>query len=266
MFTRIASTVALSLLLSCTAPAHADVDPTVQQVYDATRAGHLVEARQMIRKVLRDHPKSAKAHYVAAEVYAKAGDEAQARAEFATAEELDPGLSFATPESVRALRSELWHADGARLATASEPRGGSALWVVVLVLVGGALVVWVLTRSRNAGVASASPGSAAAAPAAGAPPAAAAPGVALAGGAGGPGILGSVASGLAVGAGVAAGEELVHHILEPDGHATSGSHELNSSESKADPDEPDFGVKDPGSWDDPDSGSSSNPSDDGGWN
>ena len=266
MFTRIVSTVALLLLLSSVAPARADVDPTVQQVYEATHAGHLVQAEQMIRQVLRDHPKSAKAHYVAAEVYAKAGDEVQARAEFKTAEELDPTLSFATPESVRALRGELWRADAARPATAAGLRGNSSPWFVALVLMGGALIVWVLTRSRSAGVTAASPGAVATAPAVGAAPAAAAPGVTPAVGAGGPGILGSVATGLAVGAGVAAGEELVHHMLEPGGHATSGTHDPSSSESKADADEPDFGVKDPGSWDDPDSGSSSNPSDDGGWN
>jgi len=266
MFTRIVSTVALLLLLSSVAPARADVDPTVQQIYEATRAGHLVQAEQMIRQVLRDHPKSAKAHYVAAEVYAKAGNEVQARAEFKTAEELDPGLSFATPEAVRALRNELWRVNVTRAEVGAPTRGTSALTIVALLLAGGALIAWLFSRSRNAGPPIAPAAAAAAPPATVGAPGSAPPGTAATPVSSGSGLLGSLASGLAVGAGVAAGEELVHHVLEPDGHATLGAHEPSFRESRTDSDEPDFGVKNPGSWDDPDSGSAGNPSDDDSWN
>src|SRR5690348_2869422 len=69
-------------------------DPTPQQIYQAARAGQLGQAEQMLDRVLADHPRSGEAHWVAAEVYARAGDFARARAELATAETLKPGLPF----------------------------------------------------------------------------------------------------------------------------------------------------------------------------
>jgi len=44
----------------------ADTDPTVHQIYEAASSGHLDQAQQMMDQVLRDHPESAKAHYVQA--------------------------------------------------------------------------------------------------------------------------------------------------------------------------------------------------------
>ncbi len=48
-------------------------DPTMDQIYEAAASGHLDQAQQMITQVLADHPTSAKAHYVQAELYAKEG-------------------------------------------------------------------------------------------------------------------------------------------------------------------------------------------------
>jgi hypothetical protein len=78
--------------------------------------------------------------------------------------------------------------------------------------------------------------------------------------------MGSVASGLALGAGVAAGEELVDHLLGG-GSNPGGSGFVPPAESEPAPDPNadmggnDFGLDDPGSWDD--GGSSSG--DSGGW-
>ena len=44
-------------------------------------AGHLDQAQQMMTQVLADHPNSAKAHYVQAELYAREGKAALARSE-----------------------------------------------------------------------------------------------------------------------------------------------------------------------------------------
>ncbi len=65
----------------------------MNQIYEAAAAGHLDQAQQMITQVLADHPTSAKAHYVQAELYAKEGKNALARAELGTAERLNPGLT-----------------------------------------------------------------------------------------------------------------------------------------------------------------------------
>ena len=54
-------TTALLLLALCfTAPAFAEEDATMHQVYLAAEAGKFNEAQAMMDKVLRDHPKSAK--------------------------------------------------------------------------------------------------------------------------------------------------------------------------------------------------------------
>ncbi len=64
----------------------ADADPTVHQIYEAAAAGHLDQAQQMMDQVLRDHPQSAKAHYVQAELYAEEGQFSLARSELNRAE------------------------------------------------------------------------------------------------------------------------------------------------------------------------------------
>jgi Flp pilus assembly protein TadD len=80
---------------------------SVTEIYEATRAGHFEEAKNMISKVLQDHPRSSKAHYVAAQVYAKSGDLRIAKQELNRAEELRPGLPFANAKSLAELRREL---------------------------------------------------------------------------------------------------------------------------------------------------------------
>src|SRR3984885_11035808 len=82
-------------------------DPTMNQIYEAAAGGHLDQAQQMITQVLADHPTSAKAHYVQAELYAKEGKTALARSELGTAEQLKPGLPFANPRSVQELKAQL---------------------------------------------------------------------------------------------------------------------------------------------------------------
>src|SRR5580692_12993001 len=63
-------------------PAPAAADPTMNQIYEAASSGHLDQAQQMITQVLADHPSSANAHWVQAELYARAGKIPLARAEF----------------------------------------------------------------------------------------------------------------------------------------------------------------------------------------
>jgi len=56
----------------------------------------------MITKVLADHPNSAKAHYVQAELYAKEGkDFAGPRSELSVAERLKPGFDFLQARDIR---------------------------------------------------------------------------------------------------------------------------------------------------------------------
>jgi hypothetical protein len=236
--------------LTCAAPLLAASDPTIAQVYEAARTGHLEQAQQMMNQVLQDHPQSAKAHYVAAEIYARAGNSPRARQELDTAQTLAPGLPFARAESVQELQEEL--APGQlvqRAARYSQVRSPFPVRTVLLVL-GGIIVLWLIVRRRNppGGLYSQYPS---AVPAAGGGPMSyGGPGV---GSGMGSGIAGGLASGLAVGAGVVAGEELAHHFL--DGNRQEPGVLPPGSDAAGVPDNsgmggPEFGVSDPSSWDD----------------
>jgi clan AA aspartic protease (TIGR02281 family) len=85
----------------------ADTLPTVDQIYLAEQAGHQDEAQRMISQVLAAHPKSAKAHFVQAEVYSIAGKLALARNELARAEQLDPSMAFAKRHAIDELKAKL---------------------------------------------------------------------------------------------------------------------------------------------------------------
>jgi protein involved in temperature-dependent protein secretion len=97
----------LLLAVALAGPVLADSDPTVTQVYEMAQSGHIEEAQKMMKQVLRDHPESAKAHNVMAELYATRGEFTQAREQLDVAEQLGPGLPFAGHDSVRALRAVL---------------------------------------------------------------------------------------------------------------------------------------------------------------
>jgi len=244
------------------APALAAGDATVDQIYQAAREGHLDQAQQMMDQVLRDHPTSSKAHYVQAELYAREGNPGLARSELERAEQLDPGLTKENPQAVQKLKAELGSGSVRRSGGPRPFVTGSAPaphfpWgtVVILALVVG--VFWMLFRRRTyaqypAGVAPmGGPG---------------APGYGP-GGYGGPGgggygpggggigssVAGGLAGGLAAGAGIVAGEELAHHFLDGGQHPVApppnddGSWNQNAN---GDMGGNDFGVNDPGSWDD----------------
>jgi uncharacterized protein len=235
----------LLLAAACAAPVLAAADPTMDQVYEAVQAGRVVQAEQMMTQVLRDHPQSAKAHYVAAEVYARAGDSALARQNLSTAQRLQPGLPFVNAESVQALQRQLAQGPVVRAHPGySNLRPAFPLRTLILVL-GGVLVLWLMFRRR-------------AAPAkvygqySGAVPAGTAVGPTYGGpgmGTGmGSGIAGGLASGLAVGAGVVAGEELARHFLDRPGAALPGA--AGPEPDNGDMGGKDFGVSDANSWDD----------------
>jgi hypothetical protein len=250
----VAATLAAALSFGslATSVAFADSDPTMDQIYAAAAGGHLDQAQQMITQVLADHPTSAKAHFVQAELYAREGKTALARSELGTAEQLKPGLPFANPRSVQELQAQLG------LKVAYSPTAGTGIrtvpaaprfpWGTVLILaaVVGLLLMLFRRRSSSVQYPAAGPGMG------GAPgtygPGGYGPGP-MGGGGIGSGIAGGLASGLAVGAGVVAGEELAHHFLDG-GHgggvippAEAGESGLGNSDMGGS----DFGVNDPGS-------------------
>jgi clan AA aspartic protease (TIGR02281 family) len=102
------SAVAAVFALSSNGRAVASVaEPTMKQIYQAATTGHLDKAQQMITEVLANHPASAKAHWVQAELFAKEGKGNLARSEVLEAERLNPGLTEFSPKSVRELKAQL---------------------------------------------------------------------------------------------------------------------------------------------------------------
>jgi uncharacterized protein len=244
----------LTFAVAIASPAFADADPSVDQIYAAASSGHLDQAQTMITQVLADHPTSGRAHYVQAELYAREGKAALARSELAAAEQLKPGLPFASPRAVQELKAQIGLRTGAigQTVIRSEPAAPRFPWGTLLIFAAAIGILWMVFRRRNTYAqypAGMSPGQGA--------PGAYGPGgygpAPMGGGGIGSGIAGGLASGLAVGAGVVAGEELAHHFLDGGrsggvvppaeaGDAGFGNSDMGGS---------DFGMSDPGSgWDD----------------
>ena len=271
----------------------AQAEPTLNEVYATAHAGKLDQAQVMIQQVLVGHPKSAKAHFVRAELYARQGDLDHARESLATADKLSPGLSFTKPEAVQALRTQLAGRNAPRPANvsvpsnataaadagqtrpvqSSSPQPASSSWGLPLLLAGCAILAgYFIFRRRvpapapqaagyglqqgglNGPQAFGMGGGGGTVPA-GYPPAGGYPQPASSGLGGR--IMGGVATGLAVGAGVMAAEAIGRNLMGHNNNADAG--QLNNGAHNNDyqpvgnnnPDMggDDFGVNDGGSWD-----------------
>jgi uncharacterized protein len=97
----------LLVLFSAGLRAETATEPSLHQIYETASRGDLRGAQTMIDDVIRRHPQSAKAHYVKAELAVRQRDAATARSELQAAEKIAPGLPFAKPEAVSALRSQV---------------------------------------------------------------------------------------------------------------------------------------------------------------
>jgi hypothetical protein len=256
----------------------AQSEPTLSQVYQAAQAGRLEQAQVMMQQVLVAHPGSAKAHFVQGELWARQGKLVQAREALATAEKLAPGLPFAKPESVQALRAQLAAKSAATpahrpviqpqaRAVPSEP-AASFPWGLALMLGGAAIALVIfLTRKKPAtafepqmaysnpgnfqgglngpqGFGMGGPGMASPQPY----------GQPQGSGLGGR-VMGGLATGLAVGAGVMAAQAIGKNLMgngdspprQLDNTAGNGLEPLSGN---TDLGGQNFGVNDSGSWDD----------------
>ena len=293
MIARIARLMLLLFTAAALHTAFAQSDPTIDQVYKAAQAGQLIQAQEMMKQVLRDHPKSGKAHFVEAELLARQGLFPKAREELALAESLAPGLPFAKPAAVQALRAELAPATpgasrmGAGPAAeqmAPAPAAGFSFpWGAALGFGAAAAVLYVMLQRRRAAAVSpmgpagytggmgvpaqpmgmgpggASMGQPGAAYGPGGAPYGAQPYGTPYGAAPQPGmgsrIAGGLATGLAVGAGVVAAEEIGRRMMGSSDHRPAAApvtsqDSFTSLDQNADMGGNDFGLNDAGSWDD----------------
>ncbi|MBZ0106799.1 MAG: hypothetical protein K8H84_14380 [Sulfuricella denitrificans] len=238
-------------------------DPSLHQVYQAAQSGNDKEALSMMDQVLRNHPNSAKAHFVEAELLARQGRLSNAQAELATAERLDPGMAFAKPEAVRELRSRIVSYQNKNATGTSgftSATGSNFPWGMILLASGLIALLVVIIRMMSQRTAQAVPATHAQGFGGGAAPAQACGSggmspLAPAGGGGmGSGILGGLAAGAAAGVGMVAGEALMHRMLDghhPDsGIAPAENSSWNNAQPQYDMGGTDFGVADSSSWDD----------------
>ncbi len=240
-------------VLSFSGMIHASEDASMHEVYLAAEAGKFGEAQAMMDKVLRDHPNSAKAHYVEAELLAKQGQLSGASSELSTAEKLDPGLPFVKPQTLQNLKAQI---GSSSIPVNAHSSGSNGIpWGMVFLIGGLILFIIVVARlmsQRNPTVISSNyPGNSpygggysgyGGGPIIGQP-----------GGGLGSGILGGLATGAAVGAGMVAGEELMHHFTDGDRGNSGFINEAqagNSWDNQNDMGGSDFGIADSSSWDD----------------
>lgn len=222
-------------------------DYTVHDVYQSAEAGHLQEAQTMMQQVLRDHPESAKAHYVEAELYARSGQLDYARRELKTAKRLDPTLGFAKQDAVEALQARLSvGALGNSFASRSGFPWGYLIGGLGLIAVIAMALRALMQRTAVPVASSYGPG-----PSYGTY----SPGPGAPSGGMGSGILGGLATGAAVGAGIVAGEALANRFMEG-GHSTEhlSAAQLGTTQPAADWGDNmggnDFGLNDNSTWDD----------------
>ena len=225
-------------------------EATLPEVSQAIQSGQLAKADAMMKEVLQNHPNSAKAHYIASELYLREGKLDAARQAFVKAENLAPGLPFAQPESVQRLQAEL-RAGTVPMQTNSGAGSiftSPVFWILIAILIAG--IIFFMRRRQqpvevyNAPTANGPyPGGSGAA---GAYP----PGYPGAPSAGS-GLMGSLATGAALGAGMVAGEALASHLMGGGQHANPSN--INNGFNQVGgiaPDAPNFGVNDASSWDD----------------
>lgn len=125
------------------------------------RAGRWREAETELHQVLEKHPGNATAHYWLAQAEYRQGKVQEAAAEARRAVELDPSKQFAADPQLLAtmLSAASVHAAGGVTApaptTAAPPvpaaQGSSHVygWLIALALIGGSVLLWFATRSRE---------------------------------------------------------------------------------------------------------------------
>lgn len=283
---------AVSMALAATAFA---AEPTVKEVYAAAQAGNYAEAQTMMDQVLKAHPNSASAHFVEAELLAKQGKFAAAQVSLSKAEQLAPGLPKIDASAVSKLKTLLAEGQkpradysqkqparssngGGYANNAGSQAGGGLPWGSILIF-GGLLVgfIWVASRfmqrraqQNNGGFdpAGYNPGAQQPGYAPGAypqqggypPPGYPQQGYGQPQGSGmGSRIVGGLATGAALGAGLVAGEAIARQFTGGSHDSGSGSHDQPRNDIVYDnPDEllrrddmggNNFGVSD-GGWDD----------------
>ena len=216
-------------------------EPTVQDIYKTAQVDKQ-QALTMVNEVIKLRPNSARAHYVQSDLLLQLGKKAEAKTAFLKSQSLDSSMSFAKPESVERLRTALGvkKTDTLKFDTDKAMLWGGGILLALLI------AIMLFRRKKpvqqypdafNSQYRPVTPTPPAPAGAAASAPAAAAPASS------GSGLMGSLATGAAMGVGVAAGATLANHLLNGN-KATAAPVEHQPSYTPSYAPEQNFGMSD----------------------
>lgn len=238
------------LFLAPALPAFAqDQGPTPRQIQTLIDNGQDAQAVQTLKGVLQQHPDSGTGWYLMAEAQDARGNEGAAAQALAKADQYAPGLPFADPQKAAALRA---HVNGGLSSSGARHSAGG--FSPVLLVIGGLVLLFILLRLfsgfRRGAINPAYrpyPGNPNAPYGAYGPNGPNPYGPASSGPMGG-GLGSSIVTGLAAGAGFAAGERIVDGLM--------GGRDAQAAQPQQDftPDRDDGLLGNPG-WDDGSDGS-----------
>lgn len=231
-------------------------EPTVQDIYRTSQTDRAA-ALNMINEVIKKHPNSSRAYFVKTEILLSMNKKSQAKESFLMAEKLDPKFAYAKSETVARVKTAVG------IQSANSFFDKENIFLVGGILIAGILVIWLIVRrktptypnympnSYNRPITPYNPYTAGAQPGQAQPTA-----QPQSSGPSGSGIMGSLATGAAMGAGAVAGATLVNHLLKGN-EGSSGTAKDTSAPQYVPTYTPDdnFGVDSAGSWDSGDSGS-----------
>jgi tetratricopeptide (TPR) repeat protein len=100
--------------------------PSVEQVQAEVKAGRYAQAESMMQEVVAAKPRSAKAHYVYAEILAHNGRFDEAARQARQAREIDPAIGFTDPAKFRGFE-ELLQREQAQQQSRATPASPSTL-------------------------------------------------------------------------------------------------------------------------------------------
>jgi len=217
-------------------------EPTVQDIYKTAQVDKQ-QALTMVNEVIKLRPNSARAHYVQSDLLLQLGKKVEAKTAFLKSQSLDPSMSFAKPESVERLRTAL---GVKKTDTLKFDTDKAMLWGGGILL---ALLIVIMLFKRKKPAQQYSPyqqypdaHNTQYRPVTPTPPAPAGAAVS-APASSGSGLMGSLATGAAMGVGVAAGATLANHLLNGN-KATAAPVEHQPSYTPSYAPEQNFGMSD----------------------
>jgi len=221
--------------------------PSIHAISQTVNSGDLKQAHQMIEIVLKAHPKSAKAHYIDAQILVLQGNAQGAKHALKIARELEPNLPFVNQQNVIKLEQKI----ASLTHTHSTSHRSWIPWIILAIALLVLYFIWKNASKRKMSYQN-NPSTLANHHNQNNPQTAQNSG-GFGNGFFGNGIFGNIMSGLMMGAGFAAGERVVDNLMDSHDSNTDQTQtdlQNDNNQGYSDSTENDFGIDDSSSWDD----------------